>query len=126
MSRLVTATSFTGLGILPGYTSSFGMGVSADDSVIVGYNSSPSGHEAFRWTQAGGMVGLGDLPGGDFYSQGWGVSADGSVVVGRSNIVSSLGMEAFRWTEAEGMVGLGDLPGGFFLVLHMTSLLMVR
>ncbi|MCJ2512619.1 MAG: hypothetical protein LN409_04635, partial [Candidatus Thermoplasmatota archaeon] len=31
--------------------------------------------------------GLGDLPGGRFYSKAFGVSADGSVVVGRSNIV---------------------------------------
>jgi hypothetical protein len=31
--------------------------------VIVGYNSSASGHQAFRWTSAGGMVGLSFLPG---------------------------------------------------------------
>ncbi len=38
------------------------------------------GGEAFRWTQAGGMVGLGDLPGGTFGSKTFFVSADGSVV----------------------------------------------
>jgi probable HAF family extracellular repeat protein len=67
---------------------------------------------AFRWTQAGGMVGLGDLPGGVFFSAANGVSADGAVVVGRGS--SSNGNEAFRWTQAGGMVGLGDLPGGGF------------
>ncbi len=66
--------------------------------------------QAFRWTESGGMVGLGDLPGGDSYSDASDVSADGSVIVGRSNSVN--GGEAFRWTESGGMVGLGDLPGG--------------
>jgi probable HAF family extracellular repeat protein len=58
------------------------------------------------------MVGLGDLPGGDFDCWALGVSADGSIVVGQG--ASALGNEAFRWTSAGGMVGLGDLPGGFF------------
>ena len=31
------------------------------------------------------MVGLGDLPGGDFYSDAWDVSADGSTIVGASS-----------------------------------------
>ena len=56
--------------------------------------------------------GLGDLPGGGFYSTASGVSADGSVVVGYSRCAS--GYEAFRWTQAGGIVGLGDLAGGSF------------
>ncbi len=36
--------------------------------------------EAFRWRRAGGMVGPGDLPGGNFGSEAFFVSADGSVV----------------------------------------------
>src|SRR5262245_25705618 len=48
--------------------------VSADGSVVVGVSDFGSGPEAFRWTEAGGMVGLGDLPGGDFWSLAWGVS----------------------------------------------------
>jgi probable HAF family extracellular repeat protein len=86
--------------------------VSADGSVIVGSNVSVNGYEAFRWTQSGGMVGLGDLPGGNSYSAANAVSADGSIVVGSSDSVN--GTEAFRWTELGGMVGLGDLPGGNF------------
>lgn len=50
--------------------------------------------EAFRWTSDGGMVGLGDLPGGRFDSFAIGVSADGSVIVGGGNIAD--GTEAFR------------------------------
>ncbi|MFX0194664.1 MAG: hypothetical protein ACFFCW_00980 [Candidatus Hodarchaeota archaeon] len=56
--------------------------------------------------------GLGDLPGGDFFSVARSVSADGSTVVGES--ISASGIEAFRWTFAGGMAGLGDLPGGIF------------
>jgi hypothetical protein len=81
--------------------------VSADGSVVVGYGSGSSGREAFRWTAAGGMVGLSDLPGGTFYGAAWGVSADGLVVVGDSN--SSSGSEAFRWTSAGGMRSVRDI-----------------
>jgi len=74
---------------------------------------STSGSESFYWTDSGGMIGLGDLPGGSFSGQAQGVSADGSVVVGQSD--SGLGgNEAFRWTDPNGMVGLGDLPGYIF------------
>ena len=39
------------------------LGRSADGSTVVGYASSPIGPEAFRWTAASGMVGLGNFPG---------------------------------------------------------------
>jgi probable HAF family extracellular repeat protein len=94
-------------------------GISGDGSVLVGGSSQRTTSppfttlpEAFRWTSAGGMVGLGDLPGGASRSQANAVSADGSVIVGRGT--SDSGIEAFRWTSALGMVGLGDLPGGIF------------
>ncbi|NCQ71015.1 MAG: PEP-CTERM sorting domain-containing protein [Microcystis aeruginosa W13-15] len=107
------AASFQGLGgLLPWGSFSRATGVSADGSVVVGQSSVTSGNEAFRWTQATGMVGLGYLPGGSA-SVAWGVSADGSVVVGDSNSdLNSIISEAFRWTQATGMVGLGYLPGG--------------
>ena len=62
--------------------------------------------------EAAHFRGLGDLPGGPFFSAALGVSADGKVVVGTSR--SSNGYEAFRWTAEAGMQGLGDLPGGTF------------
>src|SRR5437899_1899406 len=62
---------------------------------------------------AASFQGLGDLPGGPFFSAARGVSADGKVVVGTSQ--SSNGYEAFRWTAATEMIGLGDLSGGGFL-----------
>ncbi|MDP2808941.1 MAG: autotransporter domain-containing protein [Rhodocyclaceae bacterium] len=103
-------SAFTPMGDLAGGGfSSTAYGVSGDGSVVVGSSDIGNAWEAFRWTQAGGMVGLGDLPNGSFYSFAYGVSSDGSVVVGSGN--GSNGTEAFRWTSA-GMVGLGDLPEG--------------
>lgn len=54
--------------------------------------------------------GLGDLPGGSFYSEAWAVSDDGAVV---GTSYSTNGTEAFRWKNGV-MVGLGALPGGTF------------
>jgi len=77
---------------------------------VVGRSATAAGIEAFRWTQAGGMKSLGDLPGGDTLSVAYAPSADGSAVAGVAT--GSRGAEAFRWTAAGGMVGLGDFPGG--------------
>jgi probable HAF family extracellular repeat protein len=89
-------------------------GISADGSTAVGYSDSynPSGVQAFRWTAASGMQGLGDLPGSNRFSYAYGANADGSVVVGFGS--SLQGREAFRWTSSTGLQGLGDLPGGGF------------
>src|SRR5262245_37318037 len=88
------------------------LAVSADGSVVVGTRFAGPSVEAFRWTAATGVVGLGDLPGDTAGSNAAAVSADGGVVVGVSG--SASGQEAFRWTSGGGMVGLGDLPGGGF------------
>ncbi|MDB9418679.1 PEP-CTERM sorting domain-containing protein [Microcystis aeruginosa] len=120
--RWTQATGMVGLGYLPGggyYAASSATGVSANGSVVVGNSTSANGievlgwQEAFRWTQGTGMVGLGDLPGGIFWSSAQNVSADGSVVVGQSS--GAYGLEAFRWTQGTGMIGLGSLPGGLFV-----------
>ncbi len=100
------------LGGLQGYTGGFASGVSADGAVVVGHlegGNASDGFtgEAFRWT-GGVMTGLGDFPGGIFYSSAGGVSADGAVVVGSS--ATGNGSEAFRWTGGV-MTGLGFLPG---------------
>src|SRR5262245_58452318 len=53
------------------------------------------------------LIGLGDLPGGQAYSEAWGVSADGSAVVGASLVNGSVPFgatyDAFRWTAETGM-----------------------
>ena len=109
--------SFQVLGILPPVgdgqaDSSVALGVSADGSAVVGDSRWSQGVQAFRWTSAEGMTGLGDLPTGSFDSHARGASTNGNVVVGRGR--SANGEEAFRWTSATGMVGLGALPSGGF------------
>jgi probable HAF family extracellular repeat protein len=92
-------------------------GISLDGNVIVGQSWSSQGYEAFRWSE-GQMIGLGDLPGGEYLSFANDASLDGSVIVGGSDSVLSFptdpAYEAFRWTAQTGMVGLGDLSGGRF------------
>ena len=109
---------FQGVGYVPGY-GSVAQAVSADGSFVVG-NAGQAGHvagdtEAYRWTQAGGMMFLGDLPGGPIRSWGRGVSDDGMVVVGEGRYGDdSMQYEATRWTPETGTVGLGFLTGGTF------------
>lgn len=119
--RWTAGGGLEGLGFLPGGEpfGSQARDVSADGSVVVGSSAiSPCRQdadfcdEAYRWTAAGGMVGLGQLAGSASGSTGSGVSADGSVVVGGSGSLE--GPQAFRWTSEAGMTGLGDLPGGIF------------
>lgn len=112
--------------------SSVANGVSADGLRVAGSAISPGGVlsflEAYLYTVtdpatgAGTMIGLGDLPGGDQYSEGAAISSDGRTVVGGSSSAASqaggapfLDFEAFRWREATGvMEALGDLPGGSY------------
>lgn len=114
------AASFTGLGDFPGgrFLSS-ATDVSADGTVVVGSGTREGGRrgmgtsEAFRWTASTGLVGLGELPGGDVTSSAIAVSADGTFVVGNS--FSDLGPEVFRWDGVMGMLGLGSSsPDGVF------------
>ena len=108
---------FMGIGDLPGSTfESRASAVSADGLVVVGGGRSASGREAFRWTASGGMVGLGDLPGGGaFWSGAAATSADGSVVV--SLATSESGIEAFVWDSTHGMRELDQVLTGLGLDL---------
>ncbi|MFM9996918.1 MAG: PEP-CTERM sorting domain-containing protein [Phycisphaerales bacterium] len=117
--RWTQATGMVGLGNIGGVPNSaaYALSCSIDGSVVVGrgdYTYNASGiatAEAFRWTQATGMVGLGHLATSGL-QYGWAndCSADGSVVVGYES--TDNGFEGFRWTQGTGMVPLGDLPGG--------------
>lgn len=98
------------LGGLPGFSNSSAAAVTPDGAVIVG-GSENAASEAVRWT-AGGVQGIGDLPGQSVLSAAYATSADGSVIVGFGQ--SSSGIEAFRWTASSGMTGLGDIVGGAF------------
>jgi probable HAF family extracellular repeat protein len=86
------------------------VGVNADGTVVVGVgNATGIIEEAFRWTQADGMAGLGFLPGGGL-SEAVGANADGTVVVGLGTASGTgTNVEAFRWTQAGGMQSVQTL-----------------
>lgn len=94
-------------------------GMNGDGTVIVGRRFLTAGEnpdqEAYRWegdAMGGLVVGLGDLPGGDFTAQANAVSADGSVVVGFG--FDEEGQQAFVWDEANGMRRLIDVAENDF------------
>lgn len=108
------AKGMVGLGVLEEdvsttYAGSFATDVSADGLVVVGFSKGRPNDksEAFRWTDAGGMVGLGVLADGTT-SRALGTNADGSVIVGFADQPSAFvpgifNTTAIRWTEAGGM-----------------------
>lgn len=85
--------------------------VTPDGNVIIGdANRANAAPEAFRWTAATGMVGLGALNAEGYRnSQAFDVTADGKTVVGESTSLTSLSLrEAFIWDEAGGMRSLKE------------------
>jgi uncharacterized membrane protein len=88
------------------YRSVQAMAVSADGQIVAG---SGGAHRAWLWTETGGFLDLGELPGGVNYYSSEAISYDGSVVAGQVRIDG--GYEAWRWTAHQGMVSLGSLPG---------------
>lgn len=65
---------------------SYATAMSPDGSTVVGYSRNPQGgNEAFRWTLADGIEGLGDFSGGAFNSRAVSVSSNG-VIVGYGNL----------------------------------------
>jgi len=97
-------TRIAGLGFLVGESQwSLATGVSADGKVIVGASGSFPYADAFRWTETGGMRGIGKSAGALGCSE-CAVSRDGTVVIGKKT-----GGYAFRWTAAHGMVDLATL-----------------
>jgi hypothetical protein len=91
--------------------------------------ASGNGTEAFRWTQATGLVGLGDLPGGALQSFAYAVSCDGAVIVGRGSIPGSCGPfgcgsigRAIIWDATNGLRDLQALLESYGLPLSGWSL----
>ncbi len=101
----------TSLGRLGTHTESVAFGISADGSTVLGrsYTSSTVG-EAFAWTEANGMVGLGQIGTDGFSSIARRISTDGNVIIGNGRILG-VGTEGFRMEVGGSMIGLGDLPG---------------
>ena len=76
-------------------------GISADGATVSGDSDSAAGVEAYVWSEATGMVGIGELPGGGFYSSTHGLSQDGLTAHGERH--STNGFEAFVWTASGGI-----------------------
>lgn len=106
------------LGFMPGgYSYSEALDVSGDGIIVVGTAANSANvWESYRWSQATGMQGIGDLPGGEFQSYAASVSANGSVIVGTGTeqIVGNL-LDAFRWTSESGIQPLGHFPKSGFV-----------
>jgi probable HAF family extracellular repeat protein len=105
-----------GLGDLPGsFFDSWATGINNRGQVTGhSYSSDPTGQmkhveQAFLWDAETGMVGLGDLPGGQFISIPFDIN-DSTQIVGWS--CSYFGCEPFLWDPVEGWKGLGDLVPG--------------
>jgi len=79
-------------------------GSSADGKVCFGNGTSKDGQEGFVWTKATGAVGIGDLPGGFFYSQAVGICPEGKWAVGCSK--SFDGLTAAVWSKSTGIAAL--------------------
>jgi probable HAF family extracellular repeat protein len=81
--------------------------VSATGQVVGTYNECPGGHshEAFSWTQKGGLVLLGNLAGSDCCGSFANAVNDSGEVVGNSGPWAPA--RAFSWTQAGGLVDLG-------------------
>ncbi len=103
------AASITPIPILTGKVACTVSGISGDGSIVVGTATDKNilAGQAFRWTAADGVVGLGYLPGGNT-SIARAISRDGSTIVGdaTSSAASIIGgTEAFRYRDGT-MVGL--------------------
>jgi uncharacterized membrane protein len=96
-----TENGITDLGELtPDAYPNIAHGISDDAMVIVGLCEP----QAFRWTEASGMVGLGFLPGFSDFSIATCVCGDGSVIGGQADIGFVDGYAATYWTESTGWV----------------------
>ncbi len=103
-----------GLGYLGSGSWSFGSGVSPDGNTLVGRSLSDSllgNLQGYRWTEAGGMVGLGFLPGGDNLSFAEDASTNATYITGHAQNGAG-NLIAYRWDATSGMTLLGTLPGG--------------
>lgn len=103
--------SFQPLGDLPGGAfNSVAFGVSSDGATVVGLGAAENHQEAFVWTEADGMQGLGAFGTSGYALRAEGISSDGTIVGLAVPSPVSVGA-AFAW-NAGAIRDVGDLPGG--------------
>jgi probable HAF family extracellular repeat protein len=111
----LTGTTFTDLGVAPGFGASFGTAINRSGQVAGNViTSTGNSEQIFRYTDGAGMVILGGL--GEF-NRALGINSAGDVVGwGRPGLVARQG---FLYTDANGMQGLNALIGpaaGWFVL----------
>jgi uncharacterized membrane protein len=101
--RWSAAGGYSDMGTLAGYSQSEAHDANHDGSIIVGTLSNGQGStpQAFRWTQTGGMQGLGAG------TTAQAISRDGGTIVGNFGTAP----DGFRWTPLGGMEFLPSLGG---------------
>jgi len=98
------------LGALATFHRSKARGISGDGGTVVGSSEfGTSSGIAFRWTEQGGMQGLGYVRPGGTFSQANAISRDGTTIIGIS--YTNGVYDAFVWRDGPGMLGLPRLPG---------------
>jgi probable HAF family extracellular repeat protein len=100
-------------------------GASRDGSVVVGYFNGATAREAFRWTAAGGLVGLGTL---DDHHETYatGVSGNGRFVVGYTENTQTDEQSAWVWDPASGMQILQDVLVNQFAMHDVSAWTLTR
>lgn len=109
---MIAGTQFVDLGFLPGDNGSRALGVSPNGDFVAGRSSDSRVTEGFVWSNASGLVPLGDLPGGARFSEAVAVSNTG-IAAGTSGaeIDGAAGGVAFRWSGTDPIESLGTLGG---------------
>jgi probable HAF family extracellular repeat protein len=97
------------LGALENAVLCAGGGVSDDGNVIVGTCLTTAGNSAFRWTEGGGMVSLGQFgDGSNRTSNAIAIATDAKTIVGTGHPALT---EAVLWRSADEVHILGWFPG---------------
>jgi hypothetical protein len=88
------------------FTTVWATGATGDKKIKFGHAIDKKGTQAVIWDGPGDPYGLGDLPGGDFYSEADGISGNGKWIAGAS--LTREGLRAFVWSKNGGMLELKD------------------
>jgi hypothetical protein len=110
---------------IPGGDSISVNGVSPDGTVVTVEASTATAVEAFRFTVAGGSVGLGVLP-GNVESNGQAASNGGTAIAADNFAPGTSRFRAARWTAATVMQDHGLLPSGTSVASGITCMVMTR
>lgn len=105
--------TITDLGTLsPNSAQTFSAATALNDlGQVVGVSLTPGGAQhAFVWSAQGGMVDLGDLPGGDNHSSAAAINNAGTLTGSSSVAYAVQGFHAFRWSAGASLVDLGAKP----------------